>query len=218
MALDRIGLELAAPYVRCGAAVLCLGYPDITARPETVKALLDIAEVRVHTAFGRDHKVSWPLPETIDTLTLAGATAVDCVDSRPSRGCERKVDLNIRQEWPRRYGLVINPGTIEHCFNVATAMFNAWRAVDVGGVILHVAPMTMINHGFWNFCPTAIADFAKANGGRVIAMQARDREWNPVALEAVRRFRAPGETVLYALVQKRDDLPEQIPVQGRFGQ
>jgi hypothetical protein len=217
MALDRIGLELAAPYVRCGAAVLCLGYPDITARPETVKALLDIAEVRVHTAFGRDHNVSWPLPETIDTLTLAGAEVVDCVDSMPSRGCERLVDLNIRQEWPRLYGLVINPGTLEHCFDVATAMFNAWRALEVGGAVLHVAPMSMLNHGFWNFCPTVIEDFAKANGGRVLSMQARDLDWHPVPIDPVRRFRAVSETVLYALVEKRKEVPETIPVQGRFG-
>lgn len=216
MALDRLGLELVAPYVRRGAAVLCLGYPDITARPETVKQLLGIADVRVHTAFGRDHKVSWPLPETIDTFMLAGASAVDCVDARPSRGCERPVDLNVRQDWPRRYGLVINPGTLEHCFDVATALFNAWRALEVGGAILHVAPMSMMNHGFWNFCPTAIDDFAAANGGRVISMEARDRDWHPVPVEPVRRFRVVSEAVLYAMVQKREDVPERVPVQARF--
>lgn len=214
MALDRLGLEMAARFVR-GAAVLCLGYPDITARPEQVERLLGV-KPRRFTDHGRDHKISWPLPETIDTLLLAGAKLVDCVDLLAIRGLERVVDLNVRQEWPRRYDLVINPGTLEHCFDLAAAMFNAWRAVEWKGAVLHVAPMSMMNHGFVNVCPTLIADFAAANGGRVLSMRARDREWRDVPVQEMGRFTAPAETVLYALVQKQIDGPEVIPVQGRY--
>lgn len=171
---------------------------------------------RKFTPHGRDHKISWPLPETVDTLLLAGAKVVDCVDLLAIRGVERVVDLNQRQEWQHRYDLVINPGTLEHCFDLATAMFNAWRAVDWKGAILHVAPMSMVNHGFVNVCPTLINDFAAANGGRILQMKARDREWNDVPVELCGRFRAPPESVLYALVQKAIDGPEVIPVQGRY--
>lgn len=214
MALDRMGLAMVAPRVR-GATVLCLGYPDITAKPEAVEELLGVAP-RKFTEYGREHKISWPLPETVDTLLLAGATVVDCVDLLAIRGVERVVDLNVRQEWPRRYDVVINPGTLEHCFDLASAMFNAWRAVDWKGVILHVAPMSMMNHGFVNVCPTLINDFAVANGGRVLDMKARDRDWKDVPVDACGRFRAPPEAVLYALVQKQIDGPEVIPMQGRY--
>lgn len=214
MALDRIGLGLIAQRLR-GAAVLCLGYPDITVPADEVQRVLGVAP-RKFTEHGFAHKVAHPLPETIDTLLLAGATAVDCIDSMPSRGCERKVDLNLRQDWPRRYGLVINPGTLEHCFDVAAAMFNAWRAVDLGGAILHAAPLSMMNHGFWNFSPTAVVDFAEANGGAVRTLAARDGKWNAIGVDPVKRFVVPSESVLYALVEKVADVPECIPVQGRY--
>lgn len=214
MALDAVGLEMVAKRVR-GAAILCLGYPDITARPEMVASLLGV-KPRKFTDHGKDHKIAWPLPETVDTLMLAGAVAVDCVDIVQSRGVERVVDLNHRTPWERAYDLVINPGTIEHCFGVAAAMFNAWTAVRLGGVILHVAPMSMLNHGFWNMSPTLFGDFAQANGGEVLQMRARDREWRDVPVQATGRFKAPSESVLYALVKKVAEVPEAIPVQARY--
>lgn len=214
MALDSLGLSMIAPLVN-GAAILCLGYPDITARPETVEQLLGVAP-RKFTDYGAAHKVSWRLPEAVDTLERAGAVCVDCIDSMPVRGVERRVDLNVRQDWPQRYTLILNPGTLEHCFDIATAMFNAWRALAVGGHILHVAPLSMLNHGFWNVCPTALVDFACANGGAVVQMQARDRDGAAVGIAAMRRFRAPSESVLYALVRKDADVPEVVPVQSRF--
>lgn len=215
MALDKIGLRMLAPRIK-GASVLCLGYPDITAPHDQVLKLLGV-EPRKFTDYGRDHKISWRLPETVDTLMLAGAKLVHCVDSMPSRGCERLVDLNVRQEWPQLYDVVINPGTLEHCFDIATATFNAWRALAVGGVLVYVAPMTMMNHGFYNICPTLVEDFAKANGGAVVEWVARDREWAEVPISKKERFRAPAEVVLYARVVKEKQVPETIPVQGRYG-
>ena len=216
MALDAVAMKMIAGRVR-GAAILCLGYPDITASREAILELLRV-EPTEFTNHGADHKVARRLPETLHTFSLAGAAAVDVVDAMPSRGCERQVDLNERQTWPREYDLVINPGTLEHCFDVATAMFNAWRALRPGGAVLHVAPMTMLNHGFWNFSPTAIEDFASANGGRVVHIQARDREARKVPIDPVRRFRAAPEAVLYAVVEKTESVPETIPVQWRYRQ
>jgi hypothetical protein len=216
MALDRIGLEMVAPRLR-GAAVLCLGYPDITVPAQEVKRLLGV-EPRKFTGHGGAHKVPHPLPETVDTLTLAGAAAVDCVDFAPARGCERVVDLNVRQDWPREYDLVVNPGTVEHCFDVAAAMFNAWRAAKVGGVVLHVAPANMVNHGFWNMSPTVFYDFCVANGGKVLRLAGADRGGAAVAVEPHKRFRLPSETVLYALLEKHAAAPERIPVQWRYRQ
>lgn len=214
MALDKLGLAMAAPYIR-GHDVLCLGYPDITAPHEQVERLLGVRP-RVFTEHNKEHQISWNLPETVDTLKLAGAGEVDCVDIKPSRGVEREVDLNQPYTWGRRYGLVINPGTVEHCFNIATAMFNAWRAVDVGGVLLHVVPVSMVNHGFWNVCPTAIVDFARENAGMLLRIAARDREWRMVDVDHVKRCTVPPEVVLYATVQKVADTPEVIPTQWRY--
>ena len=214
MALDKLGLEMVAPYL-IGSRILCLGYPDITARPEAVQQMLGV-KPRRFTEFGKAHKISWPLPETIDTLLLAGASDVVCVDRVKERGCEVIADLNVRQDWLLGYDVVINPGTLEHCFDIATATFNAWRALAVGGVILSAAPLSMGNHGFFNLQPTFFADFARHNGGELLRMQARDRDWNTVAVSEKGRFRAPAESVLYTLVKKVMGVEETIPVQGRF--
>lgn len=216
MALDKLGLEMLAPYIK-GQAILCLGYPDITAKPERVEELLGV-KPRQFTKYGSAHKISWPLPETVDTLRLAGATEVRCIDFMPSRGVEEKVDLNLK--WNREaapsYGVVINPGTLEHCFDIATALFNAWSVLKQDGVMLSAAPLSMGNHGFYNLQPTFFADFARENGGKVLRMQARDRDWNAVAITEKGRFRAPPESVLYMLVKKVATVEEKIPAQGRF--
>jgi hypothetical protein len=215
VALDSLGLEMVAPYIK-GANVLCLGYPDITARPERVEALLGV-KPRKFTEYGRAHKISWPLPETVDTLLLAGAKTVVCVDRVAERGVEVISDLNLRWDWVASYDVVINPGTLEHCFNIARATFNAWNALETKGVMLSAAPLSMGNHGFYNIQPTFFADFARANGGEVLRMEARDRDWKPVSVSAKGRFSAPPESVLYSLVRKNASVPESIPTQGRFG-
>lgn len=217
MALDKLGLEMIAPWVS-GRTILCLGYPDITARPEQVEALLKV-KPRKFTNYGSAHKISWPLPETIDTLMLAGATEVRCVDFMPSRGVETQLDLNVPDiSWSHSYGVVINPGTIEHCFDIKEAMFNAWDALMPSGVMLSAAPLSMGNHGFYNIQPTFFADFAMANGGEVLRMEARGKNWESVSVTQRGRFAPPPESVLYNLLRKKTDArgPWKIPTQGRF--
>jgi hypothetical protein len=218
MALDKIGLAMVAPYIK-GAQILCLGYPDITARPEVVEELLGV-KPRKFTDNGRAHKVSWPLPETIDTLMLAGASKVVCIDRTRDRGVEEIVDLNYRltlkDELRSGFGIVINPGTLEHCFDIATATFNAWGALVKGGVMMSAAPLSMGNHGFYNIQPTFFVDFARENGGELLQMIGRARDWAPVEVTAKGRFAPPPECVLYTLLRKNEQTPERIPTQGRF--
>ena len=78
MALDAIAISMLVPHLR-GADVLCLGWPDM---PSGMDA----------ASWFASHKV--------------GRT--DCVDVIPHKGFERIVDLNDRQDWPRRYDLVID--------------------------------------------------------------------------------------------------------------
>lgn len=214
MALDRVSLPMLAPKLK-GAAVLCLAYPDIAIDVPSVEAIFKV-KINRTAAHGLEHKGASVVPETVSAFMSAGAVAVDCVDVKAFRGVERIVDLNVRQEWPKQYDVVINPGTIEHCFDIATAWFNAWRAVKVGGSLLQVAPLNMINHGFWNVCPTAFFDFCVANGGKVTKLLAADRLGGHVAVEPHMRYAVHGEAVLYAMLEKREAVAEEMPVQWRY--
>ena len=137
-------------------------------------------------------------------------------------GCERIVDLNKPQQWPPIYDLVINPGTLEHCFNVGVAWANAWAALSAGGYAVHVFPATMLNHGFWNVSPVAIEDWCAANGGVVeqtrFALNGSGEEVRPsrqIGL-ATGRPSLPAETVMYALLRKAEDRPIAWPTQGAY--
>ena len=214
MALDAIALKLVAPHL-AGATVLCLGYPDLVMEPSIVGAILKI-QPRLFTEHGAAHKLKYGLAETCESFRQAGAVQVTCVDIKPSRGCERVLDLNVAQSWDRLFSLVIDAGTIEHCFNVGQAFANAWSAVEVGGVIVHVSPLSMQNHGFFNVCPTAYNDFYQANSGDLIAMQAATRTGQDVPISLTKRFAVDGEAVVCCAVRKTSNTPIVWPTQFKY--
>lgn len=140
MSLDTISLSMIEPVIN-GAHVLCLGVPDMP----------------VSHSYGTFHAYALDL----------GAVVIDTVDVIAHKGYEEIVDLNMPHAWERSYGLVINPGTLEHCFNIGQAWRTAWDAVALGGWMVSVAPVTLLNHGYWNVNPIAFTDWCEANGGRV---------------------------------------------------
>jgi hypothetical protein len=192
MALDQIALRMIEQRI-IGADVLSLGYPDLPA--------------------GADG---------LDALVKMGARGVDVVDVIQHRGVEKLLDLNQPQEWPRRYGLVINPGTLEHCFNLGQAWKNAWDAVMPRGALLMIAPATMLNHGFWNFCPTAVYTWCEINGGEVTEMRfaingtQREVGAHRISSSASGRGALPEETVMYALMVKQHERDHRWPAQGIY--
>lgn len=215
MALDPISLRLVAPLLK-GASILSLGYPDIAATAAQVKSILGV-EPTVYTNEGMAHGRSHPLPETRHVMSLAGVDSFWVSDVFDDARADEKADLNFEQpQWAERFDLVINPGTAEHCFNVAGALFNAWGAVKKGGHVLHVAPATMMNHGFWNFCPTVFYDFAADNGGAVVEWITVNRDGIVQKGDPVKRFRFPHECVMYALIRRREALPRAMPTQWRY--
>ena len=209
MALKAVAIDLIAPYIK--GDVLCLSYPDILI-PWHVVEDSGITVTRT-TQHGKRHGISEPIPETTEFLRQFGADSVRYVDVVRFRGVEEIVDLNEPQELGQ-YDLVIDPGTLEHCFNVAQAVVNASKAVKVGGHIFHSNPMTMLNHGFWNFNPTMWHDFYLANGFQVIAMAAETGELSKI--KAVERFRGPQEASLYCLARKVRECPVRWPTQSKY--
>ncbi len=161
-----MGIETATYKVLQGlrgrvSSILCLGYPDL---------LVDPAEIR-GTYTERDdadkirqwHRWSGPVYDTEEVLRdELGLLEIEFADVVAHRGPERLVDLNQYVEWGRTYDVVLDGGTAEHCFNIGQVFDNIHRAV--GKFVIHVNPLNMINHGFWNVSPTAYHDFYDQNG------------------------------------------------------
>lgn len=96
---------------------------------------------------------------------------LDIVDICKHRGNEKVVDLNIPNSTfllENKYDIVIDNGTLEHCFNVGEALLNTARMVKSNGFVFHINPLSMINHGFFNICPTFLYDFYDQNNFEII--------------------------------------------------
>lgn len=100
-----------------------------------------------------------------------GFAAVDAMDISGYEGAELIHDLNddrLSSDWLGRYDAVLDGGTVEHVFDVRTAMRNVCRMTKVGGRIVHISPMAnCVDHGFYSFSPTFFVDYYAANSWRI---------------------------------------------------
>lgn len=211
MALTLPALTALARFLP-GRRVLSLGYPDIVARPEDIEQLFGFRPTRF-TDFGRWHGVDFALPETMEFFGAIGSQ-LDCLDIVPSRGVERIVDLN-RPCALGSFDLVIDAGTTEHCFNVGQALINAASAVSVGGHIFHGPPMTMLNHGFYNFNPTLLHDFYTQNGWKLELLVGM-RKGTGFEIPLLSRFAAPSESSMFCIARRESSDVLAYPVQSKY--
>ena len=62
------------------------------------------------------------------------------------------------------FGVILDLGTLEHCFNAPQALETMQQLIAPGGFIIHWNPFYMPNHGFYSFNPTFYADWYKSRG------------------------------------------------------
>src|SRR5690606_26431799 len=138
MGLTLQALKTLKPHLK--GRILSLGYQDILATKEEIRKLFGI-EVEKTTPHGKWHNVSHDLPETEEFFARLGCEHV-CIDIAKIRGSEVVCDLNyphavqfsegLKALCPRQYDLVIDGGTLEHCFNVGQAFLTVAETVKVG--------------------------------------------------------------------------------------
>lgn len=194
MGLLRSCLGLIGPHAR-NARILSLGYPDMVVSDDDLHQALGIEQpIPKHPKTG--------YPETTAVFEALGSV-IEYVDIYQSRGVERIVDLNFEQDLGT-WDLVLDAGTIEHCFNIAQAIMNAAHAVGPGGRIFHTPPLSMVNHGFYNICPTMLVDFYSQNGWEIETLLAlRDHGRGDVLpAKPTARFSAEPESVLHCLARR----------------
>lgn len=159
-----------------------------------------------------------------DSLAFFRALGLDpeVIDVARVRGVERLVDLNepLPGDLARRFDLVVDTGTCEHCFNVGRAFMNACEALAQGGILVHAAPMTRVNHGFWNFSPTVYPDFMQANGFDLNALMGVTGDlasgMRAFEIDPVRGFDPPPRSALYVVAERREVRDLAWPVQRKY--
>lgn len=210
MALPLHSLQSLQPHLK-GAEVLSLSYPDLLI-PEAL--LFQHFGVRaVHfTDKANYHRVPYRLPETVDVFRQMGAR-LQVIDAVHATGFEDIIDLNYEAD-VGQYDVVIDPGTIEHCFNVGQAFFNAAHAVKPGGIIYHISPMDMMNHGFFNFNPTLFQDFYGQNGWIIEDLRAISE--TPTHFSANARFFSKYEHNVVCIARRKGSQRMKFPVQAKY--
>lgn len=216
MALTAFAFELILPLLK-GARVLSLGYPDILLPMDVAEKMVGKPLLAAESAYAAAHKFKKVMPETFDVFCAAGARSVRFIDVKPSRGCEEVIDLNDPHDLGE-YDLVLDAGTIEHCANIGQALKNAAQAVAPLGHVFHSPPMSMINHGFYNVCPTLLWDFYEQNGWGVKHLSGFNvHGFDSVTVRQTQRFSTPHEVALYFLAQRGQvKAPLHWPTQTKY--
>lgn len=95
---------------------------------------------------------------------------MDFFDLKEQFGVEKFLDLNkpLPNSLFQKYDFLINPGTYEHCFNIAQAMQNGYDILKPESYSYHTGPIARGVHGFWNFNECTFSSFYENHGGKVV--------------------------------------------------
>lgn len=88
-------------------------------------------------------------------LKQLGLRDVLTLDAWDGAGVDRVVDLNrpILPSLAGQADLLIDPGTLEHIFDLRRALENVVELLAPGGIAYHHTPLNWVDHGFVNPCP-----------------------------------------------------------------
>ena len=163
-------------------------------------------------------------------LERAGFRTIRSLDASRYEGADIVHDLNepipTTLEGVTRF-LYAN-GTIEHVFNIATALHNVTRLLCTGGTALLTGPANgQCGHGFYQFSPEFFYRFFEANGfedARVYVVGRKNpHRWfyakDPRRLKQRVEFMTMEPTEIIAIARKVRELSSlQIPQQSDYAQ
>ena len=152
-------------------------------------------------------------PYADEYLRFIGAEEVHSIDYSGHEGATLVYDMNqpIPESVKNRYSVVIDGGSLEHIFNLPTALRNCMEMTAVGGHFISITPANnFLGHGFYQFSPELFFSALSEDNGfeivRVIAFEARrNARWFAARDPKVigRRVTLCNSTPTYMLVLAR---------------
>jgi hypothetical protein len=162
------------PRYKYSGKVLTLGVPEIYATlselnnwfQQSMNYDLSLLPGEIQTTtneIGKD--LNWITAKTF--FSAFGLTDIASIDIP---GSEHKPDIvhDLNKPFPESlkayFDLVLDPGTIEHVFDIKTALTNIVESLRVGGIVIHQVPVYSFNGGYYSINPNVLNDFYTANG------------------------------------------------------
>ena len=225
MALTNALLEIAVDKAKSGDAICSMGYPDMLAERNWLRArigekILALKWREDNEAICKRHGIQTRDIVDSESFFEAIGCTLDVFDVVQERGSEIIVDLNhpVPENAVGQFDICLDVGTLEHCFNAPQALFNMASLVKEGGWVLHENPFNWGNHGFWNLNPTLFVDFYEANGFEVESCWIVPRGSDD-AYEAPRTKRfvyTEGEANLITVAHKVNTVELTFPTQTKY--
>jgi hypothetical protein len=146
---------------------LVLGRQAVQFEPEYLRTRAAIHGVPVRdlpvqlSPFPSYAKKGFPSDEWL--FKALGCDSLDALDFSDSEGANLVHDLNridLPEDVIGRYDLIFDGGTLEHVFHTPNALLCIHDLLAMGGQIIHSSPMNnLVDHGFYQFCPTFFTDY-----------------------------------------------------------
>lgn len=168
-------LFLAQKYPeQMSGSILQLGRQDTYFDFGVLQTFANRFDIRLKRVSVRTVENPWTKQQVIDDQTLFSAMGFETVESLDFVDDEKPTyvyDLNesAPAAFQSRWNVVYDGGTLEHVFDIATALRNVHAMLKPGGLAIHESPTNnYVDHGFWQVNPTLFFDFYSANGYEVL--------------------------------------------------
>jgi hypothetical protein len=147
-------------------------------------------------------------PNAQSVFTLLGADRVYATDISKLERPDFIIDLNepVDASYHERFDTIVDVGTLEHVFDIPTALKNIVKMCRKSGSVILINPCSgAIDHGFYQFSPTLYFDYFGSNGFSVVSCYLNEPlRWYPVGERKGRIF-------------KYEYVDDQFPITSRTG-
>ena len=211
--------------------VLTLSYPDLVVSRAVLASIFGIGVASaVPDREDSEATINWHKASDItlsipDTKALFKALGfeMDSIDRVEGRGGEMIHDLSdpLPDSWLDNFYDIVFDCISNQCFNIAQVWSTMVSCCRVGGYILSVTPVTMVNQGFWCVNPAAYADFARANDLEIVSREVVVGVYTKqgtIDIGPVRRHRnVPDDAMNVVVMQKKKHTHKPIwPIMSKF--
>ncbi len=124
------------------------------------------------------------------------------------------------------FDLVINTGTCEHVFNQGQVWKTCHEATKVGGLMVHALPLWgWLDHGFYNYQPTFVADLAAENSYEIVLWLFAEMDpcyvaevSRPEDFLALQPRSSKQSAMMYVVYRKTRGDAFRVPMQGVYSE